>query len=233
MLQDRQVERMVNKVSRLGEVYQPYLIEETINPCVTVVKDGKSVEVHKGFKWGKDFSCEQFSFVAEGLTEGREYYLFADTGAVEHLVSVNGNKVGLLDYIDNAMDPTSRVHKYLLLEGLLEGDSVALQAYYSHPMPGTMPYETKSTFSFNGYYPDRRYNSIGLVSFYQPLKQFGERLTLLNKLYNSESDQFQRAEIEKVYQQLFVLLPLRQVRPEESLLNRAIEIIDSFFSGEK
>ena len=233
MLQDRQVERMVNKVSRLGEGYQPYLIEETINPCVTVVKDGKSVEVHKGFKWGKDFSCEQFSFVAEGLTEGRKYYLFADTGAVEHLVSVNGNKVGLLDYIDNAMDPTSRVHKYLLLEGLLEGDSVALQAYYSHPMPGTMPYETKSTFSFNGYYPDRRYNSIGLVSFYQPLKQFGERLTLLNKLYNSESDQFQRAEIEKVYQQLFVLLPLRQVRPEESLLNRAIEIIDTFFAGEK
>src|SRR5699024_9986021 len=54
-----------------------------------------------------------------------------------------------------------------------------------------------------------------------------------NKLYNSESDQFQRAEIEKVYQQLFVLLPLRQVRPEESLLNRAIEIIDTFFAGEK
>lgn len=230
MLQDRQIDRMVLKVQRLKEVYQPFLIERTVTPVVSLVKDGKSCVVKKGYKWGKDFGCCDFTFVATGLTSGKNYYLFADTGAVEHLVSVNGRKVGLLDYIDNAMDPSSRVHKYLLLENLSEGDVVTLQAYYSHPMPGTMPYETNSTFSYNGYYPDRRYNCIGLVEMYMPLKKFCERLDLLNKYYNSQTDGFKRAHAEEVYMQLFRLLSQKQCRPEEHLLNKAVEIIDAFFT---
>ena len=146
MLQDRQIERMVLKVERLEQIYSAFLVKKTIHPKVLMEKNGKVTEIKKGQKWGEEFQCATFRFVCEGLAENEKYYVYAESGAPEHLVTVNGKKVGMLDFITDAYEPPARTHRYLLLEGLKNGDTVALEAYYSHTIPGIMPYDDPFTF---------------------------------------------------------------------------------------
>ena len=91
LLQDKQIDRMVLKVRRLEQMYADFLVKEVLHPAVTVCKNGKDVEVKKGYRWGKDFACENFSFVATGLNEDEKYYVFADAGSPEYLIYVNAS----------------------------------------------------------------------------------------------------------------------------------------------
>lgn len=50
MLQGKQIDRMVAKVMRLGEVYSPYLIEERITPQVYITENGKTRAISAGDK---------------------------------------------------------------------------------------------------------------------------------------------------------------------------------------
>ena len=233
MLQDRQIDRMVLKVNRLMSVYAELMVESIIEPVVTTVKNGKTVQAKRGDMLGGDFVCRDFSFVAEGLTEGEKYYLFADSGAAEHLISVNGRKVGMLDYITNAFEPPARTHRYLLLEGLKNGDRVDLQAYYSHPISGLNPHDEPFTWAYASLCPDRPYQQIGLAVINQPLKELYEKLCLLEKLYSSEKEAFSRAQIEKVYLKLFKLLPMDKCLPDKDAILAATDIINEYFNGEK
>ena len=199
MLQDRQVERMVQKVARLEQMYGEFLIKNIVEPRVTTVVNGKEFQVEKGYRWGSDFKCQTFSFIVENIDENEKHYVFANSGAAEHLVSVNGKKVGMLDYITDAFEPPARTHRYLLLEGLKNGDLVTLEAYYSHPISGLNPYDEPFTWAYDSLIEDRPYQQIALAVLDQEIKEFCEKLTLLNKLYNSEKDRFQLAEIEKIY----------------------------------
>lgn len=233
MLQHRQVERMVQKVARLEQMYGEFLIKAVLEPKVTILKNGKEIQVNNGYKWGSDFKCQTFSFTVENIDENEKHYVFANSGAAEHLVCVNGKKVGMLDYITNAFEPPARTHRYLLLEGLKNGDLVTLEAYYSHPISGLNPYDEPFTWGYDSLIEDRPYQQIALAVLDQPIKEFGEKLTLLNKLYNSEKDRFQRAQIEKIYLELFKLLPLEKKRPDDRYLLDATKIIDDFFAREK
>ena len=233
MLQDRQIDRMVLKVSRLEQLYGELSVKRIITPTVYIEKDGASVEIKRGDKWGRSFECKTFSFEAEGLCEGEKYYLFANTGAPEHLVCVNGKKVGMLDYIKGAFEPPARTHRYLLLEGLQNGDRVTLEGYYSHALSGLNPYDEPFTFSYATLCEDRRYEEIGLAVMDEPIKTLSERMTLLGKLYASLTDGFERAEAERVYLELFRLLPLEKRRPDDAAVERAIEIIDAYFESER
>ena len=232
MLQGKQVDRLVAKVMRLVEVYRPFLIRETLTPAVTLTEGGVTRPVQPGDKWGGAFRVGQFRFTAEGIRAGEKYRLFADTGAVEHQVSVNGNSVGLLDYIEHACDPVFRIHRYLWLEGLRDGDTVTLDAYYSHTIPGTMPYDRPSTFSMDGLYPDRVYRSVGLVVFREDLYAFLEKLELLNAYYREQTPGgFSAAATERIYERLFALLPLREEQPDAAALAEATALIDAFLSA--
>ncbi len=233
MLQDRQIDRMVMKVARLEAMYSGLVIEKVIEPTVTVHKNGRDIPVRRGYRWGKDFAVLDFSFVAEGIDENEKYYVFADTGAAEHLISVNGKKIGMLDYIENAFEPPARTHRYVLLDGLKNGDRVTLQAYYSHPISGLNPYDEPFTWSYATLTEDRPYQQIGLAVMNQPLKALCEKLNLLGKLYAAEKDGFARSNIEKVYLELFKTLPLNKNVPSGEKIDRAIGIIESFFAGEK
>ena len=224
---------MVLKVARLEAMYSGLVIEKLIEPDVTVNKNGRDVPVKRGFRWGKDFAVLDFSFVVKGIDENEKYYLFADTGAAEHLISVNGKKVGMLDYITNAFEPPARTHRYVLLDGLKNGDRVNLQAYYSHPISGLNPYDEPFTWSYATLTEDRPYQQIGLAVMNQPLKMLCEKLNLLGKLYAAEKDGFRRSDIEKVYLELFKTLPLEKESPSAEKINSAIGIIDSFFAGER
>lgn len=233
MLQDRQIDRMVMKVSRLEQMYSQFLLRRVISPRVFITRNGVEREMVRGACWGRDFSCETFSFIAQNLQPDEKYYVFADTGAPEHLVCVNGKKVGMLDYITNAFEPQARTHRYLLLEGLKNGDRVDLQAYYSHPLSGLNPYDEPFTFSYDGLYEKRPYEQIGLAVLNQPLKELCQKLALLNKLYQSTQEGYRRAEIERLYLELFKILPLEKECPAEAAVLAATERITRFFSTER
>lgn len=232
MLIGKQVDRLVAKVMRLTDVYLPFLITQTITPEVTLTEKGVSRPVTQGDRWGGEFCVGRFSFVARDIDPEKKYRLFANTGAVEHQVMVNGKSVGMLDYIDHASEPMFRIHKYVWLESLRDGDVVTLDAYYSHTFPNTMPYDQTFTFSMDGHYPDRPYQTIGLAVFNEDLYEFTEKLELLNAYYREQqAGGFGAAATERVYERLFELLPIRQVCPERAALQQATAVIDEFLSG--
>lgn len=235
MLQDRQIDRMILKMQRLQSMYEGHLVSRVIHPEVTVEINGVRTPATEGMQWGKDFATATFSFTVQGILEGEKYYLTAQTGAPEHLVCVNGKKVGILDYIApaDAFEPPARTHRYLYLDGLKNGDCVSLEGYYSHTMPGLHPYDQKSTFSYAGYQPNRPYQSISLVSMNEPLRALHEKMILLGHLYQSEKDGFAKAHIEKTYLALFKLLPVEEVIPNAETLAAAEAIIDALFAGGK
>ena len=233
MLQDRQIDRMIMKMKRLREMYEAHLVTEVINPAVTVDKGGEKFPIEEGMLWGTDFGTAVFSFTVEGIDEGEKYYLNVETGSPEHLVSINGRKVGMLDYINpaDAFEPPARTHRYMLLDGLKNGDLVELEAYYSHVLPGIHPYDKPFTFSYSSLKPDRPFEYIHLVRLNGPLYVLNEKMTLLEQLYASEEDGYARAHIEKTYIELFKLLPSDEVIPSDDVLLGAADLIDRLFEG--
>ncbi len=231
MLVGKQVDRLVAKVMRLTEVYRPFLIQETILPQVFLQGGGGQRPMHSGDRWGGEFEIGRFAFRAEGIEPDKKYRLFADTGAVEHLVAVNGYSVGILDHVDHAMEPMFRIHRYLWLEGLQTGDEVSLEGYYSHTFPGTMPYAEKSTFALDGHYPYRPYEQVGLAVFDEDVYAFTEKLELLNAWYRKQpAGSYAAAAAERLYTALFKILPIRQVKPDKEVLLQAGAMIDSFLT---
>ena len=95
MLQDRQIDRMILKMQRLQSMYEGHLVSRVIYPEVTVEINGTKVLATEGMQWGQDFATATFSFTVNGILEGEKYYLTAQTGAPEHLVCINGKKVGI------------------------------------------------------------------------------------------------------------------------------------------
>ena len=235
MLQDRQIDRMILKMQRLQAMYEDRLVKSEIHPEVTVQTGNTEAIATEGMQWGSEFALATFSFTVDGIIEGERYYLVAETGASEHLVTVNGKKVGLLDYIApaDAFEPPSRTHRYLYLDGLKNGDTVSLEAYFSHTIPGLHPYDKPFTFSFSGYMPNRVYRFISLVCMNEPLRALNEKMILLGHLYQSEKDGFSKARIEKTYLELFKILPLEEVVPREEQIASATAVIDALFEEGK
>lgn len=213
-------------MSRLAEVYRKYEVKRLVPQKVYIADQGKLMQ--KGDVWGRDFCCATFTFHAEGVKEGERYCLYALTGATEHLVTVNGKKVGMLDYVPHAAAPQERVHKYLPIE-VRNGDEVALEGYYSHPFPGTMPYDEYSTFALDGLYPRRRYEGIWLCEMDDGVCNLCNMLELLNKRFLAEEG-FARAQTEKVYEKLFEILPLAPQRPDEQSVQSATAVIADYMS---
>ncbi len=232
MLQDRQIDRMILKMQRLRSVYESHLPCEVITPDVVMEKNGVILPIREGMNWGEDFALATFSFTVKGIDEDKKYYLAADTGAGEHLVCVNGKKVGILDYIApaDAFEPPARTHKYIYLDGLKNGDTVSLEAYFSHTMPGLHPYDKKSTFAFSSYMPVRPYKTVNLVRMNEPLYALNEKMILLERLYASETDEYFKAHIEKTYIELFKLLPIEEVIPSTEKITEATGLINKLFS---
>lgn len=232
MLIGKQVDRLVAKVMRLTDVYAPFLVCQILTPEVTITENGDTRPVAEGDSWGGEFCLAQFRFTARGIDPAKKYRLFANTGAVEHQICVNGKSVGILDYIEHPSDPF-RIHRYLWLENLVEGDTVTLDAYYSHTFPNTMPYDGTFTFGMDGHYPNRPYKNIGLAVFHEGLYEFMEKLELLNCYYREQKPgSFTAAAAERLYEKLFELLPIRQICPTQETLEKATTLIDEFLSGQ-
>ncbi len=234
MLNGKQTERLINKVARLDKVYEPFLVESAIEMDVTVVEKGISKKIVAGDDWGGDFCYADFCFTVPTLQQNKRYWLFAQTGATEHLIFVNGKEVGMSDYTDNLMDEIFRIHKYVLLEGLSCGDEVKLEGYYSHTFAGTMPYDEKTTYALNNYSPNRKFKSVSLLTMYEELLAFSEKLSALN----SERTRLLRENecstaLNETYIQLFQTLSLKKQRPTAQSLVSACKIIDRYFERQQ
>ena len=120
-----------------------------------------------------------------------------------------------------------------MLEGIKNGDEVVLEGYYSHSLSGLNPYDEPFTFSYAVLNENRPYEEIGLAVMREPLKEFCEKLTLLNRLYSAEKDRFAKAKIEDVYLELFKLLPLEKECPDENKIVDATRAINDFFAKKK
>ncbi len=232
MLQYKQIDRMVAKVQRLGQVYEPFLITQTLRPQVYICRDGRDIPVKKGYRWGKDFQYADFFFVAQDLDPDKAYYLYSETGGTEQIVFLNGRKIGLTDFVPHALEAIFRTHKYVWLEGLKNGDRVAVESYYSHTYPGTMPYDRTVSYALDDLY-DRSFQTLELVALHPGLKAFTEKLQMLNSWYESRKDGFARANVEAVYEKLFALLPMEQICPTDAQLSQACALVDDFFATGK
>lgn len=229
MLQGKQVDRLVAKVMRLGDVYEQLVVRKEVPQKVFVTTNNSTQEAHCGLQWGNDFTYADFWFEVQGVEENQFYCLLAETGGTEHLVSVNGRKIGLVDKVEKERDGIFRIHGLLPLDGIKNGDRINVEAYYSHTMPGTMPYDAPSTFSLDGYYPDRPYKRLTLVAVWQPLVKFRQKLDLLNKHYAAQGkNTFGAAAAERVYVRLFEILPMEPSSLTDDALTKATEVIDDF-----
>lgn len=72
MLQGKQTDRLVSKVSRLCEVYFPFVFTR-LPQRVFFEQKGNVREVRKGFRWGKDFATGNFLFTVSGVEQGKKY----------------------------------------------------------------------------------------------------------------------------------------------------------------
>lgn len=232
MLNCKQTERLINKVARLDKVYEPFLVESATEMDVTITEKGTSRKISAGENWGGDFCYANFCFTVPTLQQNKRYWLFAETGATEHLIFVNGKEVGLTDYTENLVDEIFRIHKYVLLENLCCGDNVKLEGYFSHTFVGTMPYDEKTTYALNSYSPNRKFKSVSLLTLYEELLAFCEKLRALNaeraRLLRENSCS---AKLNETYIKLFETLSLKKQRPAEQSLVCACKTIDNYFES--
>jgi len=224
----KQLERLINKINQLPSIYEKYLVieEHIIND---VKLNGKIIK--KGDLWGSDFAYGEFKFTARGIEKDKSYYLFSVTGGVEHLISVNGKKIGLSDFVENATDDIFRIHKYVLLDGIKNGDEITVEAYYSHPIPGTFPYHTKATFALNGLYEKRPFDHISLCVLDEELNELILELKDLAAEYKNSKNFVQTKKLADLYVMLFKVLSLKDASPSKESVNDALKIIKENFTA--
>lgn len=227
MINQKQAERLSAKVSRLKNIYERYLVQTRTALSVSVGKrTGRKIAC--GEVWGKDFCCTDFYATLPALP--REAYLEVDSGGTESLIEIDGVPVGMVDWVRNAQDPASRPHRYFRLCGVKAGASLRVQSYASHPIAGTQPYHTETTFSLNTLEKERVFRGIYIVTLRKDVKDFLENLGFFESLIKAApEDDWLRCEAYRVYEELFCILSMSEEEPED--LGAANAVFDKFFSA--
>ena len=75
MLQGKQVDRLVAKVMRLGDVYGQLIVRKEVPQKVFVTTNNSTQEAHGGLQWGSDFTYADFWFEVQGVEENQFYCL--------------------------------------------------------------------------------------------------------------------------------------------------------------
>ncbi len=225
-----QTERLIAKVQRLEAVYGGCLIASRTPLSVTAVENGRRRRMKEGQTWGGPFVCAEFFASLPAASDG---WLECDDGAVENLIEVDGKPVGMTDFVANAREPEFRVHRYAPLGRVKRGAKLRVEAYASHPVAGTQPYDTQHTFSLRSREDVRVFRSISLVTFDPAAKEFFDALALLNGLYRAAAeDDPVRTAAYPVYEELFRILPLSpERRPDDGQFRKASACIGAYLSA--
>ena len=80
MLQDKQVERMVQKVARLEQMYAGFLIKEVVQPRITTIQNGK----------------EDIKFVYTPIVNFRDFHCMSTDHQFELRQTTKGNKIRII-----------------------------------------------------------------------------------------------------------------------------------------
>ena len=219
----KQIERLVKKIERITSVYQSLLIDDEIR-INDVYLNGKRIKENE--KWGSEGEYGVFKFSVSRLDTNKKYYLFSLTGATEQLIKVNSKEVGLIDYVKDAEDSASRIHKYVLLDNIKQGDVIEIEAYYSHTFPGTFPYNKDKTYGLNNVNYNRVFEYISLVTMDEDLKELVYSLSYLNDLYSVSTTNKQKQFYTEIYIELFKTLPLKEERLDKESIDKALSILD-------
>lgn len=75
MLQGKQVDRLVAKVMRLGDVYGQLVVRKEVPQKVFITTNNSTQEAHDGLQWGSDFTYADFWFEVQGVEENQFYCL--------------------------------------------------------------------------------------------------------------------------------------------------------------
>ncbi len=229
MINPKQTERMIAKVARLERVYAPFLTESRTALPVTQVTEKGERTVLSGDTWGAPFEYAVFRFRMPA--HDQNVYLECDDGGVENLIYVNGVPRGMTDWVRNAQEEEFRPHRFLPFGDVREGDEVRIEAYASHPIAGTMPYESPHTFSLKSLEGERTFRGIYLVRMREQLKRFSENLKFLGGLFRTaEEGDPQKEALYRLYEELYRALSMAQEPPDEQLLAEINERIEESFS---
>ncbi|MCL2369746.1 MAG: glycosyl hydrolase-related protein [Firmicutes bacterium] len=249
MINRKQNDRLIDKIVKLEVVYKEYLVAERETVVFEIAELGKSYPldfetkyvppdaktyrpIKIGDKWGGEFCYAWFgaSIAQPSSFKGKRVYLESHCGALESLVYVNAVPFGMFDDHDN--NP-QRLHKYLPLEFSNDMVRVDVEAYASHTIAGTHPYEKPFTNgSHQNMGSERKYGGFYLVVFNKSVERFLDNLKLLNSLYGAlaEND-FYKAELIACYEKIFILVDLMPSEGVSNLdLDAASKIIEGYLS---
>ena len=225
MINQRQTERLIEKVSRMEKIYADFLISDREEVTFGIYEPqetryappapGDYRPIARGAHWGRPFSYAWFGaeIAVPARMRGKRVYLECDTGAFESLAYLNGRPYGMFDYVAGRSE---RLHRYLPLEDGADRMRFDIESYASHRYNGTQPYETPVTFGKETFAPeDREYNGFWLVTFDETIERVLDDLYMLNSLYRSAGENtFLRAELEELYERIYSYIDLM---PSEGL----------------
>ncbi|MEG2159112.1 MAG: hypothetical protein RRY18_04460, partial [Clostridia bacterium] len=218
MLNDKQIERTINKVARLNAVYEPYIIEskvtlscqlfETKEHYFVPPKFEQFRDISKGNVWGGENVYGWFLVDISKLErKKKEYYILSETDGIESLMYVDGQPYGMFDIVDGAMSAEERLHKYVPLD--INAKSLCIESYSGHAIEGTMPYATTATFSLTRLKSEKTFKGIYAVTFNKEVKKFTENITLINSEYRASINKsFYRAKLQNLYLSIFEIVDL-------------------------
>ena len=211
MLIKEQTDRLILKVDELKNIYEPYVFNAKQEMDVYFYETAKYLssppkkyerKIKRGQKWGNEGRCGWFHF--EIITSKEEkLFLYSESGATEHLIFVNGQPAGMLDYVKDAATPEFRGHKYFPLPC----DSkvvVDLEGYASHISQGCFPLDKAATFALKTCQSRRTFDGIYVGYIRQPVALFIRNLHYLNSAYqNPFITEEQKDKLRSLYVKIF------------------------------
>lgn len=217
MLNQRQIDRLVTKVDELSYIYKKFLYEPLLNLPAEIFETAEFLSsppanaayrrIDPGNLWGGEYLCGWFrvSFKVNEAFAGKNLAVFADTGAVEHLIFLNNKPVGASDYVRET-DERYRLHKYFRITDNAEAGSeyiLYLEGYASHTIPNCHPLSERTTFQTQSLKPVREFQGISVGSINEEIRKFLNNLFFLKSLLASAKKPFDKAFIESIYVEIF------------------------------
>lgn len=216
MLTEKSLQRLIKKVDRLITTYENYAFKRI---CILDTQIYETEEfcskppvceyrnVKKGEQWGKDFSCGWFKVSVPEKFTHKVLYLELDTGAVEHLVFLNGEPIGATDVMENGATPWFRLHKYVEIN-VSESTEIYAEGYASHKIAGCMPMDKPTTNLYNGLREKATFSGVYLCEKRNAVWQTAILLRFLSAAYaDTTLSRENRKYLEDIYIKVFQFLP--------------------------
>jgi alpha-mannosidase len=231
VINGKQIERTMQKVKRLGEIYGDYVYEqadtadmaywETMEHLYIVPEDVPWEAAQLGMKWGQPGGSVWFKGayrVPEHL-HGKKLYVIAKTDAHETMFWVNGEPRGIYNVKRNAGQ--LGFHSALALTGHAEaGDTyeLAFEGYAGKPIVGTQPYQTYESDDTYASPYNREFEGIRIAVRREDVNAFLYDLkTLVQILAAPSTDPFRKGQVVNGLMEVFEVVVQKPEATDESI----------------